>query len=142
MADLHPSTLSQMLRAPKGRKGTLAQVTPEQFERLKKWTRRAADLPKGVRVRCVLDSKIDQGYIAWTEQVNKNPRSYTIRIDARVSFWHCADLLLHEFVHVRQWIHWGQDIPEHGIEYGREFAYVYQRWVLENPSSPVAAMVK
>ncbi len=142
MVDHEPSILAKALRAPKGRKGTLGRVTPEQFERLKKWTRKAADLPRGVRVYCKLDANIDPGFLAWTARVRDNPMSYTIRVNADVSYWHCADLILHEFVHVRQWLLYGQDVSDHGPEYGREWSHVYMRWTLETPANPMVCKVK
>lgn len=104
------------------------------------WTRRAADLPSNIKVECILDPAIDKGYMGLCDRIR--PDRFVIRVDARLSYWHVADVLIHEWAHARQFLLYGDETAEHGPEFGREFAFIYARWVLELDSSPMVGVPK
>jgi hypothetical protein len=104
-------------------------ITVDEWRHLVAWTRRAADLPPSVRVRCLLKQSMPKGTMGWCRWVA--PQSFCIWVDARLPFWLVCEVLLHEWAHCRQFSIFGDQVAEHGPEWGREYAYLHSRWMTE-----------
>lgn len=121
-------------RAPKWRSPPFIEclyrpITPEEWKVLVAWTRRAADLPPSIKVRCLLKHNMPEGTLGWCRWIS--PQSFCIWVDARLPFWLAVEVALHEFSHVRQFSIFGDQVAEHGPEWGREYAFVHSRWMTE-----------
>lgn len=107
-------------------------ISPEEFARLRRRVRRAADLPVGVRVRVILDPDIDSAYLGWCQKTAEN--RFEIHIAAHLSYYFTSWVLQHEYAHCRQSLIHGEDVPVHGAEFGVEWAYVHARYVRDRDS--------
>jgi hypothetical protein len=92
--------------------------------------RRAADLPRGVRIRWVLDP--DLGAQGWAGMcTDHSVTRFTIRIDANLSESFTYWVLAHELSHIRQRIYHPNEVEDHGPGFGIEFAFIWSRAVGE-----------
>jgi hypothetical protein len=111
-------------------------ITEGEFKWMARYLRRKADLPRGVRVRWILDSDIhEQGWNGTCDDHETTTR-FTIRVAAQLSAYHAWDVCIHELGHVRQRIFRPEEKTDHGEGYGIEHAYIWRRVVGEEKIAP------
>lgn len=121
----HRANLRQARRAREPRKGP-DLITAIEFQWMCRYLRRKARLPKGVRIRWILDPDLGaQGYAGMCDDHDSHNR-FTIQIDSGLSSEHCYWALCHELAHVRQRIFHVDELDNHGPGFGIEFAFMWR----------------
>ena len=95
-----------------------------KWRKMLSWLRRNYPVKMKVTIRRVRNLRKKEPNIGYSEGTN---RSIYIAIDYNTSFALQCDTLLHEWAHVMTWD--GNDIDEHGEEWGLAYARIYRLFV-------------
>jgi predicted N-acyltransferase len=109
----------------------LEPITEVEFRKIARRVRRAAQLPRGIRVSWRLDPDLNESaWNAFCEQ--KSPTCYAIHIATNLSRYHVFDLAQHEAGHLRQFIYHPRETLDHGDGWAKEMAFIHRRLIDES----------